>query len=557
LTERGKKVIKAQQNDIGEIRVILKRFRILLVISLLFTLAMAPFPEAAIPADPPAGAAAASPPTISLMDAIFQTIRANPQVSIAQETVVQGEGLLQQAAGAFDTFATSQVSSERMRLPFDQYDERQAAAARVPLPDYIQTETNAYSVGLSKLTRSGVSVAPSLSATDFYDNTSGKVAQNASFVNFNINVPLLRNLGREATGAEELSRESALKAARLTTRHNISQLINITAANYWTSLANQMSFELTMDTQRRAQKLLDLVEKLVKAGSLEPAALNQARANLLSNRVDVRGQQERVYISRQALAVSMGLTPQELPAAPSPGGDFPAVVSADRLDYADIRAYISAALRQRGDYLGAQADIETATILLRQAQNQLKPRLDLGLNVGYAGLSEETNAGRYFQSLGSKPRGLNYLLTLNLELPIQNNAARGNMVFRKSQARVFELALKGLANQIASEALVAYEGLRAAVNEYQMAEQAEAAYGKAVEFENQKYMSGGSTLTAVIDVEGRYFNARTTRIEVLRKYASALANFRFVTGSLLDEREGLERFDLSRLLVFPVPGEKK
>jgi outer membrane protein TolC len=119
------------------------------------------------------------------------------------------------------------------------------------------------------------------------------------------------------------------------------------------------------------------------------------------------------------------------------------------------------------------------------------------------------------------------------------------------------LALKGLANQISSETLVAFEGVRAAVNEYQLAEQAETAYQKAVEFENQKYMSGGSTLTAVIDVEGRYFKARTTRIEVLRKYATALANFRFVTGSLLDQREGTEQFDLSRLLVFPKQGENK
>lgn len=509
------------------------------------------------PARPPADSAAPSPPAISLAEAVFKTIRTNPGVSIQQETVVQGEGLLQQASGAFDVFATSQVSTERARSPIDQYAERQAAAAGIPLPDYIQKETNAYSVGVSKLTRSGISISPSISAADFYDNTSGKVAQNGSILNFNINVPLMRNLGRDATGADELARESALKAAKLTTRHNISQLISITAANYWGCLASRMSFELTMDTQRRAQKLLDLVESLVKAGSMEPAALNQARANLLSNRVDVRGQQERLYNSRQALAVSMGLTPQELPGAPDPAGGFPEVISAAQLESADIRSHISAALHQRGDYLGAQTDIETATILLRQAQNQLKPRLDLGLNAGYAGLSEETNISRYYRSLDSKLRGVNYLLTLNLELPIENNAAKGNLVLRKSQARVFDLAVKSLANQIASDTLIAYEGLQAAVYEYQLAEQAEAAYGKAVEFENQKYMSGSSTLTAVIDVEGRYFNARVTRIEVLRKYATALANFRFVTGSLLEHREGPEQFDLSRLLVFPATGDKK
>ena len=510
----------------------------------------------------PKSQTAPSASSISLKEAVLRTIRANPSVSIQQETVVQAEGALQQASGAFDMLATTQVSTQRTRYPLDQYTERQAAQASqatgMQYPDYVQTETNSYSVGLSKLTRSGVSFSPSVSDIDVSDTSTGKVDQSSSVLNFNITVPLLRNLGRDATGANELAKESSLKSAKFTTRYNISQLINLTAANYWACLASQMSFDLTMDTQRRAQKLLDLVESLVKAGSLEPAALNQARANLLSNRVDVRGQQEKVYIARQSLAVSMGFTPLELAAAPSPVGEFPPVISPQVLESQDIQQYIGGALRQRGDYLGAQTDIETAMILLRQAENLVKPRLDLALNAGYNGLSEDTNASRYYEALGSKLRGVNYLMSLNLELPIQNNAAKGNLVQRQSQARATDMALKSMANQIASDTLVAYENLRAAVNEYQLAEQAEIAYRKAVDFENQKYKSGMSTLTAVIDVEGRYFSARTTRIEVLRKYATALANFNFVTGSLLDHLEGLEQFDLSRLLEFSAqsPGKK-
>jgi outer membrane protein TolC len=299
-----------------------------------------------------------------------------------------------------------------------------------------------------------------------------------------------------------------------------------------------------MDTQHRSERLLSFLENLVKAGSLEPAALNQARANLLSNRVDVRGQQERLNANLQELAVIMGLSPLELPHAPSPVGTFPPVISPDRLEAIDVKSYIASALRQRGDYLGAQVDMETAAILIRQAQNQSRPKLDLGINAGHAAINNDSNANH---------RDVNYiLLSLNLELPIQNNTARGNLSYRQSQARSSKLALTGLENRIASETLVAYEALLAAAQANQLAEQAEAAYRKAVDFENQKYKSGRSTLTAVIDTEGRYFTARATRIEVLRRYATALANFRFVTGSLLDHREeGLEQFDINRLLEFP------
>jgi outer membrane protein TolC len=507
-------------------------------------------------AQTPDAQGAPAPPSISLRDAIQRTIRSNPNVTILKETVVQAEGALQQASGDFDVLATSHVSAQGTKLPLDQDTERTLSAAGGEYPDHVLQETKSYGVGLSKLTRSGVSFSPSVSDIDVYDSSTGKAAQSGSVLNFNIYVPLLRNLGRDATGANELAKETNLKSARYATRYNISQLINITAASYWNCLASEISFNLTLDTQRRSQKLLDLVEALVRAGSLEAAALNQARANVLSNQVDAREQQKNVYIARQSLAISMGFTPRELGNTPSPAGDFPSVITIQALESQDVQRYVDAALKQRGDYLGAQTDIETAVILLRQAENLIKPRLDLSLNAGYNGLSEETGASRYYEALSSKLRGVNYLVSLNLELPIQNNTAKGNLVQRQSQVRATDMAIKGLANQIASDVFTAYETLRASVNEYKLAEQAEIAYQKAVDFETQKYKSGRSTLTAVIDVEGRYFSARVTRIDVLRKYAMALANFRHVTGSLLDHQGELEQFDLSRLLEFsPLTGK--
>ena len=481
---------------------------------------------------------------ISLSDAVLKTLQANPGIFVSQEKVVQGEGLQQKAAGPFDWTITSQASASHQKAPLDSY-------GRYPV-DYSQVDTNTYSLGLAKQFRSGITVTPNVTVNDYQTNADlYKVPISRSEMRIDFNVPLMRGLGVKATGADELAAISQAKATRLFARQNIALAISNTAINYWNSLAAKMSFELTADTQERSKKLLDLVEKLVRAGSLEPAALNQAKANSLSGQVGVSTGETDFYRSRQALALSMGMTPQELPDTPNPANNFPAVIDAATLNKVSISLFIDEALKKRGDYLAAQTDIETYRILFTKAQNDTKPKLDLGFKVGYAGEDEVSTSSRYFNSLGRNVTGLNSFVSLSLELPIANNAARGNMVVSKSQVREAELIQNEKANSIASEILVAYRELSSAINEHQLASESERSYKKAVEFENQKYKAGSSTLTALIDIEDRYFRARLATIEALRKYSVAMARFRLVTGTMLDVQDKTLNFDEQKLLEFP------
>jgi len=489
----------------------------------------------------------------------MKTLKANPGISVQQERVVQGEGLLQNASGQFDWTGLASASAGSTKLPLDDNDMQTWEAAKTvnqlagrPAPaDYTRDDVRTFSLGAQKQFRTGVTVAPTLSTQDVDNNYDTWRAQNRSDVRIELTVPLLRGLGASYTGANELATSSQLVATRYLSKHNIARTIFETASNYWNCLASRLSFELTTDTQARSDQLLTLVERLVRAGSLEPAVLNQAKAKLYSNKVDVQDGEVSLYRSRQALALSMGYKPQELPAAPDPGGEFPAVASSTLLEKANAEDYIRLALRQRGDLLAAKTDSATASILLAKAQNDTKPKLDLGLMAGYAGFDESRSDERYFRSLSSRTSGPNAFASLSLELPIANNAAKGNVVYRKSLLKETELTLAGIENQIASQVLIAYTALRTAISEYALAQLSEDAYKNAVEFENRKYRAGTSTLTALIDIEDRYFKARVAKIEVLRKYSVALAEFRFVTGTLLNAQEGDLRFGMERLVEFP------
>lgn len=543
----------------------IKFIRFFPLISLLFlplaTASMAAEPPSVVRDKPDVNTIVPKPvlqkiPEISLSDAVLKTLKLNPGVSVYQEKVVQSKGLQQKAAGQFDWSVRSQVSVDRQRASLDSYDRRDALAYsllnNVPYKDYLQEDTQTYSLGLAKQFRSGVTVAPNVAVVDYDSNQDVKGPISRSEMRIELNVPLLRGLGVQATGADELAAISQAKSTRLLARQNIAQAIYTTAINYWNSLAAKMSFELTADTQERSKKLLDLVEKLVKAGLLEPAALNQARANSLSGQVGVSTGETDFYRSRQALALAMGMTPLELPDAPNPESRFPGVIDASALNKVDINRFIDEAMKRRGDYLAAQTDIETARTLLAKAQNETKPKLDLGLKLGYAGEDEAYHSNRHFGSMSRNVTGLNSLVSLSLELPVFNNMARGNMVYRKSLFREAELIQNDLANRIASDILNAYRSLSSAINEHQLASESEKAYKKAVEFENQKYKAGSSTLTALIDIEDRYFRSRIATIEALRKYSVAMAQFRLVTGTMLDVGDQTLNFDEQKLLEFPL-----
>lgn len=496
--------------------------------------------------------AAFQPDTVSLSDAIQMALEANPNIHIAKGTVQQREGELQSATGQFEAVPFAGLTAEREKQPLT--DAAEAYARAVGKDEFALTETTSFSLGVTKQFRSGVQFIPSASVSSIEDNTSQTEPLTGSDVKAEIIIPLLRGLGTNPADTLEKTARYNLSASELSTQHTIAGLIFFTTQTFWNCLSAKLSYDLVTDTQQRSDMLLRLVERLIAAGLLEPGALNSAKAQTFSSQVEAREAAVNLYRSQQALAVAMGYKAEKLIKAPVPDSDFPKVVDLEQIKADLAKGYINRALKSRGDYLAAQVNIQNAEGQLYQARNDLKPRLDLNLALGYSGLNERTGSERYYRT--DKWEGLNSLVGFSLELPVTNDLARGNILKRKALVREAELISDDLANNITSEVLIAMETLRSTIYEYEMAERSESAYKKAVEFENQKYKAGTSTWSALIDAEDRYFRARTSKIVAFRKYAVALAEFRFVTGTLLEIKEKEIRFKLQNLVELPPLAEK-
>jgi outer membrane protein len=259
------------------------------------------------------------------------------------------------------------------------------------------------------------------------------------------------------------------------------------------------------------------------------------------------------YETRQALALAMGNDSEELVSPPFPEGDFPAVIDTEKIPSLVPDMFIKEAKKRRLDYLAALTAIEAEEILLKKALNEAKPKLDFTVKVGYAGISEEDGSWRYFDSIGERMTGVNGFAGLNLELPIANNAANGQIAKQNASVRKARLSADASLNSMTSEILRALESIKGLVNQYDLAAKSEEAYKNAVVFENRKYDAGESSLNALIDIENKYINARLSVIETIRKYAIAITRLKFLTGSLLEKTDRELVFSTEKMMDVLAP----
>jgi outer membrane protein TolC len=289
------------------------------------------------------------------------------------------------------------------------------------------------------------------------------------------------------------------------------------------------NLEILVDAESRSEKTFRLIKRLVDGGEREPALIHQANAELLRKKAEVRRAELVLFQARQALAVDMGYNPVELPNAPLAEGSFPRPRDDETMPAEQSRKLIEEALVRRGDYLAAQSNVDTELILLHRSENALKPRVDFNIRVGYA----EFNADSTF----SDEDGLNAVAGVSVDWPIANNRARGNLEERRTWRRRAELTQAELASGVASEVLVAEASLINAREEHKIAVEAVDAYRKAVVDINRKITLGEASLIDLTEMEERYAQARTAKVNSVRKYAVAIAELQFVTGRLLS-REG-------------------
>ena len=467
---------------------------------------------------------------LPLMEAVRDTLVMQPNVLIQQQDVLTSEGQLQVEAGVFDANLNSSFVYTRYGTAVDQY---QAETLESTNRTYLTTEGT---LGIQKQTRYGITFGPSVNVTRSHGVTDYLVnsSSNQSTVNFGVTVPLLKGLGRDATGAEEMAAEAQLEASRLQLENTVSQSVMETTIAYWSYLEAQMQLEIMRQMEKDSRKGLEDTTLLVK-GDQQPASdLDTLKADLaekISGRIST---EQSLFVARQNLGLAMGIADEAIDSLPLPADPFPdSIHGLTPMIHLDPKRLFKEALVKRGDYLAAKKQEKASKILLTAAINNLLPQLDIKAGVGYTGLQDGGEVNDFFRSLGHNMDGANYSTGITLTIPLGNTGAKGLLVQRRSSLRKVVINTRNLERNIRSGIVVAIQGIRNAIRELTEMRRSVKFYKTAVSNQQTLFSMGMSSILDVINMQNFLQNASLDEVGKRNNYAAALVNLNYQTGNLV------------------------
>ncbi len=487
---------------------------------------------------------------VTLLEAVARTMVNQPTILLQNQEVKLARGRFQQASGQFDSIFGTSIAHDHEALPLSE-SEKLSLGLSSTLSD-----TTTYAMDLTRELRSGITLMPNVSIV----RTSGYVASqgltsnafNQSQVSFLMSIPLLKGLGVEAADAQEMAAKSDYEAGKMTMRFALSSSALDTVTAYWNCLAAAKNLRELREAEGRARRMLGDTRALIEHDELPQAELMQVQANLEDKKVARIAGEQKLFEATQALGLAMGLTRNDLASVPSPSDDFPAP-PLDQVNRAGQQAgaITEIALGRREDFHAAKQQQKSARILVAASENNLLPKFNANVKVGYSGLKDDSGVVRFFSSVDNQIPGASVSFQLRYEWPVGNNSARGLMAQQVAAQNEALIRVQDLERKIASSVLTALSALEKNSNELTRARNSVRFYEAAVLNEKKKFQLGMSTLIDVITVEDRATTARLNEIESRQNVATSLAVLRFVTGTMLNAKGDKISVGIPELTTIP------
>lgn len=496
------------------------------------------------------------PSGLTLVEAVRSALSKDPLITIQQRQVDFSRAVQQEAKGQFDTLLDWSADQGRINNPLTSLDRLQAEQAGV-VTSSRGLNLYSYNVNATKFMRSGISLGPVLEMTRSTDNILNRVGVNQSRFSFQVNLPLLRNRGRDVVTARETAATFGVDASLYDLNQTAAESILETAIAYWREVAARKSLEVLAGSEERGRLLLDNVRTLIEADRVPRNEISQIAANLADRSANRIAAEQRDIEARQALALAMGLTAGEVALIPNPVDDFPdgenrPLPSVSR---AAMEFYIRQALDRRADLLAAAKRQQLTGTLRMAAKNQLLPQIDLNFSTGFSGLEEGRRPDRLLVSPVAGVQGADAIVRLRYSFAPSNNTARGRWAQAQATYDQSELRINEISRVIASSVVSTLSGVHNSILRLKQAKESVGGYEVALDGERDKLRLGVGSLVDLLTVEDRLTNSLNSYVNAQLAYAEALVRFRFATGTLLEPDRIVQSVDGAIFQTLPFPGE--
>ncbi|MFA7420393.1 MAG: TolC family protein [Melioribacteraceae bacterium] len=456
------------------------------------------------------------------------TLGNNTNIMMATNNLKQSNARVLSSRSEFDPMLNIGVDYGKNKNPIP-------FGLEVLLPE--QRNTN-YSVGLTKKFDWGLLVNPNIqirqSDAEFLDT---REQQTQSAFNFTIIAPLLRNRGFVGTGANEKASEINYSAEKKKMSFTVSTEIRNSLNAYLDVYESTRRFEILRESERRAEKIVELTKVLIKADKRPARELDIVNANLADKKLSILLAEKDLFNAKQKLVLSLGLNYNLLEQVNIDGSlvqqgnqkfEFSKPMSDD---------LINMAMQNRTDYLAAVEELESISLQKTSAQRNTLNQLNLTMNIGYSGWERGSEFNQLFSNIYPKEKGLNYTIGLSYELPFLNNLKEAELISRTVDYDNSILRNEDLKRNIRSQVEIAKKNVETALLEIEYSKNAMELYKLSYESENLKQQKGLSTFFDVDITEQKLTSATQSVITAQMNYLKSILELKFAVGLLMAKSE--------------------
>lgn len=530
---------------------------------------------------------------MSLAEAVKTTLDLSPTRYIQQAGVTQAQAGVSIAEGAFNPtpsagFNVGQNSAPLASVPYNalangpysQYIFQQVPVGDGrfvnefkgygPGPDtpfrYQNTDVASFHAEMSKLFQNGIGASVGVLNTRIIQRNLSTVsrpnANNAS-VNLNINIPLLKNSGTTSASGRLNAARKQEEAATNDYKFFLTALANGAIGAYWDYRLAVDSLAIRETSRDRVMRITQEVNKFVTdPDPRKEAKLREQLAQVIFTAEGARTNKNRTVVdykqfmeaSKTYFALTLGVPPEKFNTIKMPSEEIPDGIIPTQVDLEKLRAnWRKVAIENRLDLTAARLRQQAAEFIMKKAERDLYPQLDLSGSIGYQGLQEGNKFDDMWNAYGTNVNQPNWATGLEFRYPLGNQVARGTYSSSTAQYRQAELSVYQKTREIDAAIDVNVGLVERYVQAIDKAQHASQELKDALAAWKRTPLTDPSAILGMLQTEAQYTESLLTILNIRTEYAKLVADIRFKTGLLGKNGDAMEDYVINFSEVSKLP----
>jgi outer membrane protein len=353
--------------------------------------------------------------------------------------------------------------------------------------------------------------------------------------------PLLRNFGKTVTNRLVVQAQYGRDSSAWGFVSQVQATVQNVDGAYWDLAYARALLDSRKEALAIAKDLNRITQIKIDVGTLAPIDIVQTEVTVAQREQDIitaegligdaEDRLKRLLNVRNLPDWQRPVIPTELPT------EEPITIS--------VEEGMRQALQTRPEIRQALIDIQSKSLTLTFARNQLKPRLDLAASYGYSGLGAEGTYTLPDGSQGSLAYGDAFSSIFNgdypawtvgliFSIPIFNQTAKGNAAIASSDVELAQTNLALMKQSLWVEVRTAARNVDTALRTITAAKKSRELAERNLDAEKKKFENGMSTTFQVSSIQNDLTNAKAVVLEAYAAYLKFRTAWHRAIGDILE-----------------------